>query len=199
MNLSWQLRPRSCTFPIVLALSVSFAIPGCQNGKVSRKRIELKDQPGDKPVVAQTKPALVAPICPSAGVPSLQVGAPGSGHHKVTLTWNASAHSSNSDSDAYGYCLYRTQGKGLTQIKQTANCNLCEQVNQVPVLSTGCIDDLVADDTKYDYVVAAVNSKSVLSAPSNEILVSIPSAQSVKASRPSTLPLCRAGSKPQAR
>jgi hypothetical protein len=178
----------------VLILLQAIAL-GCKHNDVSRVRIELHDLPSDKTPVS-TKPAQPPPACPPAGVAPLQSGAPGTGHHKVTLTWNASALSKDSNSAAVGYCLYRSKIQHAA--KKNPICKDCEQVNRVPIPSTGCIDDLVADSTQYYYVVAAINAKATLSAASNEIPVLIPAAHSLKPSKPSQLPLCRAGLEPQA-
>jgi hypothetical protein len=191
-----QARRHFCLIVSVIVLLFAGNL-GCQHSNVSRIRIKLEDLPQDKATVP-AKPVQPPPVCPSTGVVPLQLGAPRTGHHRVTLTWKASAHSNNSESDAYGYCLYRSQPEGRSQIKKKADCPKCEQVNRVPVPSTGCIDDVVADGAQYYYVVAAVNSKGTLSSPSNEIPVSIPSARSVKPAPPSQLPLCRVGLQPQA-
>jgi hypothetical protein len=166
---------------------------GCQRGNPSRIRIELKDLPQDKPALA-TKPAQPAPLCPPAGLAPLQLGAPGTGDHKVTLTWNASAASTDSDRAAFGYCLYRSKIKHVA--KKDPVCKECEQINRIPIKSTGCIDDVVADSTRYYYVVTAVNSKGTLSAASNEIATRIPSKHRRNPAQPSPLPLCRAGLQP---
>jgi hypothetical protein len=201
LQLGWmrgrsQSRARcwSCLSVSALLLVEAIAV-GCQKDD-SRVRIQLHDLPSDKAAVA-TKPVEPPPICPPAGIAPLQPGAAGTGDHKVTLTWNASAQSNNLDSAAVGYCLYRSQKKNLA--KKNAICKDCEQVNRVPIPSTGCIDDLVADSAQYYYVVTAINAKGSLSSASNEIPVRIPSAQSVKATRLSQLPLCRAGVQGQAR
>jgi hypothetical protein len=176
---------------------ILFQVSGisCQHDKVSRVRIELHDLPNDKP--AATKPAPPPPECPKAGVASLQPGAPGTGDHKVTLTWNASAPSNNPESAAVGYCLYRSRVQYRKELKQDPRCTHCEQINKVPVATTGCVDDVVADNTKYYYVVTAIDANSIPSAPSNDVFVPIPSAHSVKPSQPATLPLCRAALLPQ--
>lgn len=183
-------------------LVVEVANSGCQRNNVSRVRIKLEDPVNDRPAVARAAgPAL--PLCPKTMVPQLQLGSAGTGDHKVTLTWNASARSGNPAKDAYGYCLYRIQttpkDKNSALIKQTANCAACEQINQIPVTSTGCVDDVVLDGAQYYYAVAAVNAGGVPSAPSNVVPVQIPLGRSAKPSAPSTLPLCRAGLQPQSR
>lgn len=178
-------------FALILLQAIGL---GCQRNDESRVRIQLHDLPSDKAPVL-TKPAQPPPVCPPAGIAPLQPGVPGTGHHKVTLTWNASAPSNNPDSAAYGYCLYRSRKKNVA--KKNPICHDCEQVNRVPIPPAGpregCIDDLVADSARYYYVVAAINGKGTLSATSNEIAVPIPSAHSGKAPQSNQLPLCRAG------
>lgn len=185
----------TCLSVFVLILLQAIAL-GCQHQDVSRERIELHDLPSDKTVVS-TKPVQLPPVCPPAGIMPVQPGAPGTGHHKVTLTWNASAPAKNSDSAAVGYCIYRS--KIQRAAKKNPICRDCEQINRVPIPSTGCVDDLVTDSTQYYYVVVAIDSKATLSSASNEIPVLIPSAHSIRPSKPSQLPLCRAGVRPQAR
>lgn len=192
MKLFWQLR-RSRRFSTALGVMALLTNLACQHSTTSRIRIELHDLPSDKLAVS-TRPVPLPPACPPAGIAPLQSGSPGTGHHKVTLTWNPSASSADPNSAATGYCLYRSKVKHAA--KKDPLCKDCEQINSVPVPMTGCIDDVVTDSTLYYYVATAINSKSVLSAPSNEILVSIPSARTVKLSQASTLPLCRAGLQP---
>jgi hypothetical protein len=185
----WQSRACSWTRLSVFVLLLIAAIAlGCQKDN-SRVRIQLHDLPSDKAAVV-AKPVQRPPVCPPAGIAALQPGAPGTGDHKVTLTWNASTPSNNLDGAAVGYCLYRSKKKNVA--KKNPICQDCEQVNRVPIPSTGCIDDLVADSAHYYYVVAAINSKGSLSSASNEIPVAIPQRQSVKPPKPSQLPLCRA-------
>jgi hypothetical protein len=186
--------PRACRLPAALGLMALLTNLACQHSTTSRIRIELHDLPSDK-VAASTKPVQPPATCPPAGITPLQSGVPGTGHHKVTLTWNPSASSTDPNSTVTGYCLYRSKVKHAA--KKDPLCKDCERINSVPVPTPGCVDDLVSDGTLYYYVATAINSKSVLSAPSNEILVSIPSARAVKLSQAATLPLCRAGLQPQ--
>jgi hypothetical protein len=197
MKVRLQSRAFCWTRLSVFALLLLEAIAlGCQHNDVSRVRIELHDLPSDRAAVS-TKPMQIAPVCPSAGIVPLQSGAPGTGDHKVTLTWNASAPASNLDGAAVGYCLYRSKKRNAA--KKNPICKECEQVNRVPITSTGCVDDLVADSAQYYYVVAAINSKGSLSSASNEIPVHIPSAHGAKPAQPTQLFLCRAGLRPQVR
>ncbi len=192
------MRPQSClSWQKFIAASVLilFQITGvaCQRDNVSRVRIELHDLPNDKPAVA-TKQEQLPPLpdCLSAGPASLHPGAPGTGHHKVTLTWNASIPSKDQKSTALGYCIYRSQNE--QELKKNPRCKHCERINQIPVRSTGCVDDVVADTKKYFYVVTAINSGHVLSVPSNDVMVRIPPAQQQgKPDDSGKWPRCRAG------
>jgi hypothetical protein len=194
--LFWQCRQQSRRFQAVLWLMLMLANPACQRSNSSRIRIELHDLPSDKLAVS-TQPVQPPPVCPPAGIVPLQPGAPGTGHHKVTLSWNPSVPSTDPNIAATGYCLYRSKLKHAA--KKNPVCKDCEQINHVPISTPGCVDDVVSDSTLYYYVVTAINSKSALSAPSNEILVSIPSARVVKPSQASTQALCRAGLQPRSR
>lgn len=120
----------------------------------------------------------------------LQPLASATGHHKVVLTWHASAPAARSDDTAVGYCLYRSVTKNAA--RQNAICRNCEQINVVPIVGTGCVDDLVKDGATYYYVVTAISAKQKLSSSSNEIPVVIPaSKQGVSSTSASTYPLCR--------
>lgn len=111
-------------------------------------------------------------------------------HHRVILTWNASAPSSRPEDNAVGYCLYRS--KKQNEAKKNATCNRCEQINSVPIAGTGCVDDLVQDGAVYYYVATAISAQKRLSVSSNEILVPIPaSKQSVRSTPVGSYPLCR--------
>lgn len=123
--------------------------------------------------------------CPPAGShPSASL----SGHHRVTLTWKASR-----GNNVVGYCLYRsTQKKVATNKPNTEfSCAGCEQVNVIPVPSTGCVDSLVKDDSSYYYVATAFDPNRGLSSASNEVRADIPSGSAAIASKASTYPLCR--------
>lgn len=162
---------------------------GCQSNGASKVRIQLHDLPDDKQT-AVTKPVQPPPTCPPAGLSLPQPAERDTGHHKVALTWNASVASKDSESEAIGYCLYRSKAKHAA--KNNPTCPKCERINSVPIKPAGCVDDIVADSTVYYYVVTAINAKGRLSPASNEIRVAIPSAkQSAKPSAPSSLPFCR--------
>ena len=112
------------------------------------------------------------PSCPSAGLTPIQRSQPGTGHHKVVLSWNASSPSSDSESIAVGYCLYRS--KKQYAAKQNPICSDCEQINRTPVTRTDCVDDLVEDNVKYYYVVTGINARGEISPSSNEVTAPIP-------------------------
>lgn len=112
------------------------------------------------------------------------------GHHRVILTWNASAASKDLDAAAAGYCLYRSEIQGAA--KQNPTCKDCEQINAVPLRGTACIDDLAEDGAKYYYVVTAINARQKLSSASNEIPAQIPpGTQKANPSAPASYPFCR--------
>jgi hypothetical protein len=130
------------------------------------------------------------PVCPPAGLLPLQSSMPGIGHHRVTLTWNASSLG-KTGGKAVGYCLYRSQSQHIA--KKNPNCKQCESVNQVPVTSLSCVDDLVQDSTTYYYVVTGISSGSRISSSSNEIPAPIPGGDQIRpvSSVSSPAPFCR--------
>jgi len=128
------------------------------------------------------------PACPPGGMPVLQPSAK-TGHHRVTLTWHASAPAANSDSAAVGYCLYRSKTQNAA--KQNPRCSACEQINSVPIVGTGCVDHLVEDAAAYYYVVTAINAKGEISSSSNETAAPVPANQGAGSSIPDSYPLCR--------
>src|SRR5205085_12381415 len=85
------------------------------------------------------------------------LGAQG-GDAQVALAWNAVAGSS-------GYKLYRS----TTNPVVVTSGNLLNGGN--PALSTSFIDQTVANDITYYYVVTAINSAGIESPPSNQASV----------------------------
>jgi len=158
---------------------------GCDH---SSKRVSLEEFERNQPRVAVAT-APHTPLCPPAGSSSLKPSA-ATGHHRVVLTWNASAPSARPEDNAVGYCLYRSRTKGAA--KANATCGGCEQINPVPVSGTGCVDDLVQDSTLYYYVVTAITADERRSSSSNEIPVPIPAGNQPPKTNPALpLPLCR--------
>lgn len=136
----------------------------------------------------------VLPPCPPGGVQPLQSSSQ-TGHHKVILTWNASVPAPGPDGKAVGYCLYRSQTQGAA--KQNPICDVCEQINPTPVVGTGCVDNLVLDNTTYYYVVTAINANKRISDSSNETPAPIPpGTQSAKPAPASPYPFCRGNASP---
>src|SRR5579872_1967835 len=120
------------------------AANSCSRDPVTRVRLRLDDAPGGQKVALAPASSLMR--CPPAGAPILQPSA-STGHHRVILSWNASAPSSRPENDAIGYCLYRSTTKNAA--KQNPVCGSCEQVNATPVAATGCVDELVKDGVAY--------------------------------------------------
>jgi hypothetical protein len=106
----------------------------------------------------------------------------------VTLTWNASR-----GKDVVGYCLYRDTEKKVAKNKPNAEftCAGCEQVNSIPVAPTGCVDDVVPDNSTYFYVATALNRDKRLSSASNEARADIPAASSSATPQASPYGRCR--------
>jgi hypothetical protein len=135
---------------------------------------------------AQPKPL----SCPQSHGTTLQASAL-TGHHKVILTWNASAPSTDPTRQAVGYCLYRTSTPNIA--KQDPKCTTCEQINRKPISGTACVDDLVQDGARYYYVATAINGNEEPSSLSNDTLAEIPSTTQVKGSvAAASYPRCRA-------
>jgi len=161
-------------------------LSGCT--KPSASKVSLEEfQPHDP----KTAPALAQrlPPCPKTSFPILQSSS-STGHHKVALTWNASAPSPRPQDNPVGYCLYRSQTQNAA--KKNPTCSICEQINPVPVVGTACVDDLVLDGAHYYYVATAINSAGTLSVSSNETPAPIPAKQSSIAPPANSYPLCRA-------
>src|SRR5216683_4620149 len=135
------------------------------------------------------------PLCPAAGLPMLQPS-PLTGHHKVSLSWNASAPSGNSEGKAVGYCLYRSKKEKVAKQslkKPNARCSDCEQINSVAVAGTGCVDDLVEDGATYHYIATAINVLGNTSSSSEEALAQIPlNKESAIPVSKTSYPFCRA-------
>jgi len=164
-----KVRLRRSLQSAILMLPCVLAVAGCSRNSATRTKIELVDPGASKAAVRSL--ATPVPPCPPAGVPPLQPGT-STGHHRVVLSWHASAPSIRPQDNAVGYCLYRSQTQNAAE--KNATCSQCEQINSVPVTVTGCIDDVVQDGVTYYYVVTAISSARQLSSSSNEIPVVIP-------------------------
>jgi hypothetical protein len=154
----------------VLACPI-LAVNSCKRDSESHRE---SPAPVIQNVVTEKRKPPTLPHCPEAPSTMLKAKDPTTGHHKVFLTWNASTSASESDPNALGYCLYRTQtpGKAKDCPKKFPKC---EQVNVVPVSGTRCIDELVRDNSTYYYVVVAITSTDT-STTSEEAIVEVPPA-----------------------
>jgi|ERR1035441_1848410 hypothetical protein len=169
--------------PVLIVMSIFPTIAA--KGQVSHGS-STNQQSAETSIAADPK----LPACPPAGLPTLQSSPQKTGHHTITLSWQRSASSSNSDSQAVGYCLYRSKEQNAA--KQNATCSHCEQINSIPLADTACVDDLVEDGATYYYVVTAINTKGRISSSSNEILAQVPSNQeSANSISAESHPLCR--------
>lgn len=163
---------------VILLVSVGmFATIGCHGGTGSGPNQQSMENA--KKRVAPLSAAQAVTLCPQPAGHAPKAPQPGTGHHTVTLTWNASAPSPNPESNAVGYCLYRGKEKkeakrGKNGGKQIPTFGELGQINSVPIAGTGCVDDLVEDGATYDYVVKAVNAKGIPSGPSNYASAMIP-------------------------
>lgn len=186
-------QPLLILFRILVLLvlgAMGIACSGAQVSLVGVGNSGIPEVAAAKGNVPATKVSSALPLCPAGGVVPLH-SSPDTGHHKVTLSWNASAISSSRSGDAVGYCLYRS--KKPHAAKKNPTCTLCERINAVPVASLSCVDDLVEDSTTYYYVVTAINPTSRISSSSNEIAAPVPSARQANSEpgRSPAPPLCR--------
>ena len=173
---------------IVVSIFQTIAAQGqvSHGSSTNQQSAETSKKNGTLPTTADRR----LPVCPPAGLPTLQSSPQKTGHHKVTLSWQGSAPSGNSDSRAVGYCLYRSKEQNVA--KQNATCNHCEQINSIPLADIACVDDLVEDGATYYYVVTAINTKGRISSSSNEILAQVPSSkESANSISAESHPLCR--------
>lgn len=179
---------------IAAAMTIACLLQAC-SGRSSRLS-ETHGDPQSTPVMRQKAVATgkgVLPRCPGANISMLQESTPGTGHHKVFLSWNPSS------SPDVGYCLYRRQRKRqekktARKISELIECLDCEQINLLPDRSTRCVDDLVMDETVYSYLVVAINSRGEISSPTNEALARVPAAkrQNRAPADSASYPACRA-------
>jgi hypothetical protein len=136
------------------------------------------------------------PDCPPGGLLPLQPSPQTTGHHKVTLTWNANAPTPDPASKAVGYCLYRSKTQNAAKLNPI--CANCERINSMPIAGTGCVDNLVEDGAAYYYVVTAINAAGKISSSSNETPAPIPTSKAVvNSSSASSYPSCRGTTAPQ--
>ena len=184
-----RLQKRLLLAVMISALSPRFAAAQSATASI----VKTGSQPTSKDIAASLVPTSKLPPCPEAGIPAPHPSSV-TGHHKVALTWKASAPSMQAISNPVGYCLYRSKKKGLPKMalaNPNVRCGGCEQVNQVPVVGVGCIDDLVEDNTTYYYVVTAISAAGSISSASAEAVSIIPLHKSSSTAFPSAYPSCR--------
>ncbi len=196
MKKHWQLRARPC-LTLVISTCILRSFVAAQD---ATDLIATTSHSGKSPKdgAASPVPPSKLPPCPEAGVPVPDASSI-TGHHKVTLTWKASTFSANAASNPVGYCLYRSKKQGLPKMAMAipnAHCGGCEQVNRVPVVGIGCIDDLVEDSTTYYYVVTAITATGSMSSSSAETIAEVPPRKNA-ATVPSAYPSCRAPGRSQ--
>jgi len=139
------------------------------------------------------------PSC-SPGLPPTQSSQHRTNHHKVILSWNASAPSSNAENNAIGYCVYRREAKKKEDTnetiaaKQKPTCDQYEQIDLISVANTGFVDDLVEDGAKYYYVVTAIDAEGIPSSFSNEAHAVIPVEKQTNLTSLPPPPSCRTAS-----
>lgn len=150
-------------FPVLIIACVLYAVTGCSQTPGSKTSQQTIPASGEKAKIA-IESALPCPPAGSHRAPSVR------GHHKVTLTWKASR-----GNNVVGYCLYRSPNEGVAKNKSNTpfSCAGCEQINSVPVVATGCVDDHVPDGSTYFYVATAFDGHQGLSPASNEVRADI--------------------------
>ena len=172
-----------------LALTLLFAWPGAWRANAQTSARANPNQPSMAAGQAREELSITPrslPACPPAGIPPLKDSDNRTGHHKVVLRWNANAETGNQQTATVGYCLYRSESQ--TSAKQNAVCDLCEQINAVPVAGTACTDHIVKDSTTYYYVVVGINASGKIGASSGEVTAPIP-AEAERGTLPANSPL----------
>lgn len=189
-----NLQPRYFIFLLAVCLLVLIVVYGIRllatAGRVSPSAnlVSRTASKAEEIRLAAAEPKLRP--CPPAGGPALQPSSQ-TGHHKVTLTWNASSPSADPARKAVGYCLYRSTTQNVAKLEP--KCPDCEQINKTPIVGTGCVDDLVKDGATYYYVAMAINAGGTTSSSSNEAPAQIPPTKESNGSVPvGSYPLCRA-------
>ena len=147
---------------------------------------------------SRTEPATTGsptlPSCPAGMVSSGQSALARNSRHSVTLSWNASAPPSKTETAPVGYCVYRRKASAA---RTQANATIAdrERISVAPVTGTSCVDDQVADDGQYYYVITAINAKGVASSPTKEAPAAIPDKNPATATATAvSAPLCRGAS-----
>jgi hypothetical protein len=173
-----------CTAVVALLI-----IDTCRRTPETRIRVVLTETPEAKQTSqSRSKPDL--PYCPDGDSKKLRIRTPKSGDHAVVLVWQAST-SALSDKTQVGYCLYRRKGKPIdtrTVVPKPeakiVPCKNCEQVNRVPIVDVGCVDEIVPNRTKYYYAAATIDARGDVSTLSPQAFADIPGPNVPRKSRP---------------
>jgi hypothetical protein len=186
--------PHRALFRTLAVLVVLLLGDGCSRGQASQpagsgQQLAVTSEQKEPPAAAlrtELQPCPPTPVRPSQT---------GTGSHKVTLSWNASAPAKKPEDNVVGYCVYRRKEDSPKSHRAQHNPTLAERerITPVPVRDTRCVDDAVQDGALYYYVVLGLNAKGLSSSPSKEIAVSVPEAKPRNTSTPDA-PLCRAPS-----
>jgi hypothetical protein len=197
-----RLSSRTLIYLLALGVAVLITVHGFLGSGVIRR---VRSGSGGNPKLARIANTHAtprgdgqpgSPTCPPAGLPALQPSPQNPGHHRVVLSWNANPPSPDPAIKAVGYCLYRS--KTPLAAKQNPRCANCEQINSMPIIGTGCVDNIVEDGAAYYYVVTAINAAGKISSSSNETPAPIPNTKAAAGSVPaSSYPSCRATTAPQ--
>lgn len=180
-QLALERHPRIHIGVFAFLMMLQTGIVFCQSPKGKKPESSPSDRSGT--------PQSILLRCPDAGLQAVQPAPGKTAHHSVTLKWNGSAASARPESQAVGYCLYRSRKADAAKKKPA--CDDCERVNPVPISGTGCIDDDVQGGVTYYYVVAAINAKGTISPASNQIAAVIPEDKEDAQSPSVSYPLCR--------
>jgi hypothetical protein len=109
---------------------------------------QTSSQEPQRPAVAISKAAPIAPPCPPFGSFTAPTEPEVKGEHKVILSWIASAPADAKHEEAVGYCVYRgTKRKDQSVVL----------ISPVAIQGTSCTDDMVATGKTYYYKVKAIS------------------------------------------
>ena len=161
-------------------LEVIFACTLLITNACSRSPQEPTVPPANRPKTKTEAPVLEQPLpdCAKPSEKSAPLNEPESStkhHHRVVLTWIASASAKGPTDPTVGYCLYRSDKKMDITAKDLDHCKTCKRINQRPVVGTACVDHNVRDGGKYYYFAGAIRVGSALSPFSNNATAVIPS------------------------
>ena len=177
----------------------------CSDSHESRTHLEWKVLP-ERNLATEAAEQPKLPDCPDGDLKKLLHGSPSTGDHKVILSWNASTSALNAKKGEIGYCLYRREKypvekrkehKG-SNVKVELPCEKCEQVNVSPILETGCVDDVVKNDTTYYYVAITINRSQRSTDFSNQAPAAIPGSKVAAKSMSTSYRGCRDDDSPKA-